>query len=31
MLKMCNKLGFEILPDPDDATVKLVRLKLSSA
>jgi acetyltransferase len=30
MLKMCNELGFEILPDPDDTTTKFVRLNLSS-
>jgi len=29
MLKMCGELGFEILPDADDASTKLVRLKLS--
>lgn len=30
MLQMCEELGFEIAPDPDDVGVRLVRLRLDN-
>jgi acetyltransferase len=31
MLKMCSQLGFDIQPDPENADVRVVRLRLSPA
>jgi hypothetical protein len=29
MIAMCRKLGFQVAPDPEDATLRIVTLKLA--